>query len=312
MWIYIYMNRPVDAEALLRRAADNKVEVIQFSFIRYAIAFLRGDFAAMDREVTLRTATWNAQGGFEHQEALTFAYQGRVKDANRMSDRALSFTRQARLTERAALFQGAKSIWNALFGARDEAQKNASAALSASHSRDAQYGPAITLAVLSETAQANKIAADLEKRYPEDTTVQFSYLPTIRALAAFSEGNAAKALEMTEAARPYDFAVPATAYFFGPGFGGLYPVYVRGLAYARLGRHAEAIAEFQKILDHPGLMLNDPVGPMARLQLARSLVASGDPAKSAAAYKDLLAIWKNADPDIPIVKQAKAEYARLQ
>jgi tetratricopeptide (TPR) repeat protein len=312
MWIYIYMNRPADAEALLRRAADNKVEVIQFSFIRYAIAFLRGDFASMDREVALRTAKWNAQGGFEHQEALTSAYEGRVKDANRLSDRALSFTRQARLTERAALFQGARSVWNALFGARDEAQKNANAALTASHSRDAQYGPAIALALLSETAQAKKTVADLERRYPEDTTVQFSYLPTIRALAVLAEGDAAKALEMTDAARPYDFAVPATAYFFGPGFGGLYPVYVRGLAFAKLGRHTEAAAEFQKILDHPGLMLNDPVGPMARLQLARALAASGDRAKSAAIYKDLLTIWKEADPDLPVVRQARSESTELR
>jgi eukaryotic-like serine/threonine-protein kinase len=311
-WIYIYMNRLSDAEALLRRAADNKVEVIQFSFIRYAIDFLRGDFVAMEREVAQRHAKWNSQGGFEHQEALTLAHQGRVKDANRSSDRALSFARQARLTERAALFQGARAIWNALFGSRDEAQKNATAALSASHSRDAQYGPAFALATLQDTAQVNKIAAELEKRYPEDTTVQFSYLPTLRALAALSGGDAGKALEMTEAARPYDFAVPATAYFFGPGFGGLYPVYVRGLAYARLGRHAEAAAEFQKILDHPGMMLNDPVGPMARLQLARALTASGDRVKSAAVYKELFKIWKDADPDLPVLQQAKTEFAKLE
>lgn len=311
-WIYIYMNRPSDTEALLRRASEHKVEVIQFSFIRYALAFLRGDTAAMDREVTQRHAKWNSQGGFEHQEALTFAYQGRVKDANRSSDLALSFARQARLTERAALFQGARAIWNALFGAREEAQKNANAALSASRSRDAQYGPALAFATMQDIAQVNKIAAELEKRYPEDTTVQFSYLPTVHALAALADGNTSKALEMTEAARPYDFAVPATAYFYGPGFGGLYPVYVRGLAYARLGRHTDAAAEFQKILDHPGLMLNDPVGPLARLQLARALAASGDRANSAAAYKNLLAIWKDADADLPVVQQAKTESAAIQ
>jgi eukaryotic-like serine/threonine-protein kinase len=311
-WIYIYLNRSPDAENVLRRASEQKLENIQFSFLRYAIAFLSGDAAAMDREVTQRHAKWNSQGGFEHQEALTFAYEGRVKDANRLSDQALSFARQARLSERAAQFQGTRAIWNALFGVRDEAQKSAIAALSASHSRDAQYGPALAFASMQDTAQAIKIATELKKRYPEDTTVQFSYLPTIRALAALADGNAAKALEMTEAARPYDFAVPATAYFFGPGFGGLYPVYVRGLAYARLGRHSEAAAEFQKILDHPGLMLNDPVGPMARLQLARSFAASGDRTKAAATYKSLLSIWKNADPDLPIIQQATSESAKLQ
>jgi len=115
---------------------------------------------------------------------------------------------------------------------------------------------------------------------------------------------------MTQAAAPYDLAVPGTALFTGSFFGALYPVYVRGLAYSRMGRHREAAAEFQEILDHPGIVLNDPIGPMARLQLARALSASGDREKSAAVYKDLLALWKDADPDIPVVQQAKAESAR--
>src|SRR5208283_1868792 len=125
-----------------------------------------------------------------------------------------------------------------------------------------------------------------------------------------NEGGAAKALEMTQAAAPYDLAVPGTALFTGSFFGALYPVYVRGLAYSRMGRHREAAAEFQEILDHPGIVLNDPIGPMARLQLARALSASGDREKSAAVYKDLLALWKDADPDIPVVQQAKAESGR--
>jgi eukaryotic-like serine/threonine-protein kinase len=114
---------------------------------------------------------------------------------------------------------------------------------------------------------------------------------------------------MTQAAAPYDLAIPGTAHINGSFFGALYPVYMRGLAYSQMGRHREAAVEFQKILDHPGIMLNDPMGPMARLQLARALFASGDRAKSAAAYKDLVAIWKDADPDIPIVQEAKAESA---
>jgi tetratricopeptide (TPR) repeat protein len=116
---------------------------------------------------------------------------------------------------------------------------------------------------------------------------------------------------MTQVATPYDLAVPGTAFYTGSFFGALYPVYVRGLAYSRLGRPSEAAAEFQKILDHPGIVLNDPIGPMARLQLARVLSDSGDRAKSAAVYKDLLALWRDADPDIPIVQQAKSEHASL-
>ena len=112
-----------------------------------------------------------------------------------------------------------------------------------------------------DSAQAHKIEADLEKRYPEDTSVQFSYLPALRALEALNQGDPAKALEMTQVATPYDLAVPATAFYTGSFFGALYPVYVRGLAYSRMGRHREAAAEFQKILDHPGIVLNDPIGP---------------------------------------------------
>ena len=204
-------------------------------------------------------------------------------------------------------------MWNALFGNREEAQRSAAAALSLFRSRDANYGPAFALALLHESAQAGEIESDLEKRYPEDTSVQFSYLPTLRALDALNQEDPAKALEMTQAAAPYELAVPGTAHFTGNSFfGALYPVYVRGLAYARLGRYREAAAEFQKILDHPGIVLNDPIGPMARLQLARALSASGERAKSAAVYKDLLNIWKDADPDIPRVQEAKAESAKQQ
>jgi tetratricopeptide (TPR) repeat protein len=223
--------------------------------------------------------------------------------------RATTLARQGGLLERGAQFEGARAAWNALFGIRAEAQRSAAAALALYRGRDADYGPAFALALLHDS-QAHKIEADLEKRYPQDTSVQFSYLPALRALEAVNQGDPAKALEMTQAAAPYDLAVPGTAFFTGAFFGALYPVYVRGLAYSRMGRHREAAAEFQEILDHPGIVLNDPIGPMARLQLARALSASGDRAKSAAAYKDLLTLWKDADPDIPVVQEAKAESAK--
>jgi eukaryotic-like serine/threonine-protein kinase len=211
------------------------------------------------------------------------------------------------------MFQGAGAVWNALCGNRAEAQRRAAAALSLFRSRDADYGPAFALAILRDSAQAQEIAAELERRYPEDTSVQFSYLPALWALEALNQDDPAKALELTQASAPYDLAVPGTAYFTGASFfGALYPIYVRGLAYARMGSHREAAAEFQTILDHPGIVLNDPIGPMARLQLARALAASRDRAKSAAAYKDLLAFWKDADPDVPVVNDANAESARMR
>jgi tetratricopeptide (TPR) repeat protein len=310
---YLYLNRISEAEALLSRASERQIEVIQFSLLRYFIAFLRGDKAAMEAEVTQRQAKLHAQGWFEHQEAQTLACHGCLKGANRLSDRAVSLARLGGLLERAALFQGARTVWNAFLGTRAEAQRNAATALSLYRSRDADYGPAFALALLQDATQARKIETDLEERYPQDTSVQFSYLPALRALGALNQGDPAKALEMTHAAAPYELAVPGTSYFTGAAFfGALYPVYVRGLAYSQLGRPSEAAAQFQTILEHPGLVLNDPMGSMARLQLARALSASGDRAKSAAVYADLLALWSEADPDIPVLRQAKTECAGLQ
>jgi tetratricopeptide (TPR) repeat protein len=308
---YLYLNRLSEAEALLRKASQRNIEIANFSLIRYFIAFLRCDRVAIEREVTQRKRKLQAQGWFEHQEALTLAYQGRLQEANRLSERAVLLARQGGLPERAALFAGARAVWNALYGIRAEAETAAGSALSLFRGCDADYGPAFALALLDDSGQAHKIAAELEKRYPEDTCVQFSYLPALRALGALNQGDPAKALEMTHAAAPYDLSVPATAYL-AAFFGALYPVYVRGLAYSRMGRHREAAAEFRKILDHPGIVLNDPIGPMTRLQLARALSDSGDRRKSAAVYKDLLTLWKNADPEIPILKQSKTEYAKLQ
>jgi tetratricopeptide (TPR) repeat protein len=216
------------------------------------------------------------------------------------------------LPERAAVLEGARAVWQALFGARAGAQRSAAAALSLFRGRDADYGPAFSLAVLHDSAQAHQIAAELEMRYPEDTCVQFSYLPALRALDALNQGDPAKALEMTQAGALYELAVPGTAYFTGASFfGALYPVYVRGLAYSRMDRYREAAAEFQKILDHPGISLHDAMGPMARLGRARALRVCGDRAKSAAVYKDLLTLWKDADPGVPVFEEAREECAKL-
>ncbi len=310
-WAYVYQNRLSEAEAVLRKASERGIDVVYFSLCRYIIAFLRSDEAALEWEATSRQAKLESQGWFDHQQALTLAYQGRVKEADRASERAVTLARQGGLLERAALFEGAHAAWNALLGNRTLSHHSAAAALALYRSRDADYGPAFALSLLHESAQARGINADLEKRYPEDTSVQFSYLPALRALEALNEGDPAKALELTQTAAPYQFGVPGTAFYTGAFFGALYPVYVRGLAYSRMGRHREAAAEFQKILDHPGLAMNDPIGPMARLQLARALAGSGEHAKCVAVYKDLLAIWKDADPDVPVVHAARAESARL-
>jgi serine/threonine protein kinase/tetratricopeptide (TPR) repeat protein len=310
VWAYVYQNRLIEAEGLLRKASERKVDVVDLSLCRYLISYLRGDQAAMEREEKYRAARFQAQGRFEYQEAVILASQGRLKEAAQRWNKGQILSRQGAFPERAALFQGARAAWNAAFGFREEASKHAEEAMSLYRSRDADYAPAFAMALLGESGQVHRIQGEMEKRYPEYTSVQFSYLPTLRGLEALNRGDPMKAVEMTEAAAPYELAVPGTAYYSGSYFGALHPVYVRGLALSRMGRHSEAATEFRKIADHPGMTMGDPIGPMARLQLARALSASGAQAGSKAAYQILMTQWKDADADVPVVREARAESAR--
>jgi predicted Zn-dependent protease len=165
--------------------------------------------------------------------------------------------------------------------------------------RDVQYGAALALAFAGDASRAQSLADDLDKRLPEDTIVQFIYLPTLHAQLALHRKDAPKAIEALQSSATYELCC-------------MYPVYVRGLAYLASHRGNEAAAEFQKILDHRGIVLNEPIGALAHLQLGRAYAMQGDTAKAEATYQDFLTLWKDADPDIPILKQAKAEYAKLQ
>jgi tetratricopeptide (TPR) repeat protein len=167
----------------------------------------------------------------------------------------------------------------------------------------------LALELSGDSSRSHTLADDLERRFPEDTSVQFSYLPTLRALFALAHRDSSSALERLQVALPYDLATPGTTHV--ANFGGLYSSYLRGLAYLAAQRVPEAAAEFQRILDHPGIVFADPIGALAHLQLGRAYVVSGDMAKAKNAYQDFLTLWKNADADIPVLKQAKAEYAKL-
>jgi len=150
----------------------------------------------------------------------------------------------------------------------------------------------------------------LEAQYPEDTALRFSYLPALRGLLALNHGKPSRAIELLRVAVPYDLGQPRSK--IQGFFGSLYPIYVRGEAYLAAKRGTDAAAEFQKILDHRGIVDSDPIGALAHLQLGRAYTLSGDKIKAKAAYQDFLALWKDADPDIPIFQRAKREYARLQ
>jgi tetratricopeptide (TPR) repeat protein len=177
-----------------------------------------------------------------------------------------------------------------------------------------EYGAAFALALSGESSRSQKLVDDLERRFPEDTAVRFMYLPALRALLALNGGSQggdpSKAIELLRIAVPYDLGAPPSC---APGFFGmLYPVYVRGQAYLAAHQGAEAAAEFQKILNHRGIVVSDPIGALAHLQLGRAFTLSGDKTKAKAAYQDFLTLWKDADLDIPILKHAQAEYAKLQ
>ena len=178
-----------------------------------------------------------------------------------------------------------------------------------SKDREVEYGAALAFAVSGDSSRARMLANDLERRFPEDTSVRFSYLPTLRAQFALNQSDPTNALELLQAATPHELGVPRSS--MAGLFGALYPVYVRGEAYLAVRRGVEAAAEFQKILDHRGIVVSDPIGALARLQLARACAVAGDKAKAKSAYQDFLNPWEDADRDIPILKQGKAEYAKL-
>ena len=198
----------------------------------------------------------------------------------------------------------------AFFGNAAAARQGAGAALELSRAREVVYGVALALSLSGDSPKSQRLADDLEKRFPENTVVKFNYVPTLRARLALTQGAPAKALEILQIAAQYELGVPASS---SVGlFGALYPLYVRGEAYLALHRGEEAALEFQKILDHRGIVGVDPIGALARLQLSRALALSGDRGRAIAQYQDFLTLWKHADPDIPILVHARAEYARLQ
>jgi hypothetical protein len=309
-YTYSYLNRLGDAENAIQRASERKLEAADFLLLRYYIAFLKGDKAGMDREVTLARGNSGAEDWITQQEAFVSAYSGHLQQARRISRRAVDLALQAGQPERAAVYEAGAAVWEAFFGNAPTARRSANEALGLSKGRDVEYGAAFALALAGDSSRSQALANDLERRFPDDTFVKFTYVPTLRARLALNHGDASKAFEELQINVPYELAVPGTS-LFGI-FGSLYPVYVRGEAYLAGHHSAAAAIEFQKILDHPGLIFGDPVGALAHLQLGRAFALSGDRTKAKTAYQDFLTLWKDADPGIPVLKQARAEYARLQ
>jgi DNA-binding winged helix-turn-helix (wHTH) protein len=305
---YLSLDRIDDAEVTAKEARTKNLDANLIEVL-YGIAFYRHDTAEMVRQVARATGAAGQEDLLLAMEADTSAYFGNLGKARELTRRAAESAELAAEKETAAGYYAVSALREALFGDGAEARQQATVAKRRSTGRDLDYGVALALAYAGDANRARALADDLGKRFPEDTGLQFNYLPTLRAKLALSHSNPLEALDILRVASPYELGLPASGFYNWPN---LYPVYVRGEAYLAAHQGNEAAAEFHKILDHRGIVLNEPIGALAHLQLGRAYSLQGDTAKPRAAYQDFLTLWKDADPNIPILKQAKAESAKLQ
>ena len=301
----VYLERIEEAENVLRRAAGRGLEIDEFIMLEHDIAFLKGDPAAMERAAARARERSGGDTWISNKEAFALAYTGHLQKANMLTQRAADQAMQVAQPERASLWQAGGALREAFFGDAPQARAGATITLQHANNREIEYGAALALVISGDSSRAQELADDLERRFPEDTVVRGSYVPVLRARIALNQGEPSKAIEILQVSAPYDLGVSRLL------FGALYPVYVRGESLLAAHRGAEAAVEFQKILDHRGIVGSDPIGALAHLQIGRAFVLAGDKTRARIAYEDFLALWSDADPDIPILKQAKAEYAKL-
>jgi eukaryotic-like serine/threonine-protein kinase len=301
--IYTCLNRPDEAKAAFNAARAQNIDGRDLRHGRYIAAFLQGDTAAMQEQVSGA----RGQGGVEDlilsAEADTQAYYGRLGTAREFTRQAVLSAQGADAPEAAEDWVGEQGLRDAEVGNTALAKEEATKILAAVPGRDDEALAALALARAGDAVQAQKLVDKLDREFPLDTLMQRFTLPTIRAAIALDKRDPRKAIETLEVAVPYERG--------GVSLSWDYPAYLRGLAYldAKQGQHAAA--EFQKMLDQPGIVGNFVTGALVHLQMARAMAMLGDKAPARKEYQDFLALWKDADPDIPILKQAKSEYAKL-
>ena len=278
-----------------------------FHLALYMIDFLNRDREAMKHEVDVLATNPTWGDGVLGYEADTAGYDGQLAQARDFTRRASMAAINAGKKQTAAAYVAEGAIREALLGNPNEAEREIKKALALSGAKDIVAMSALAAGLAGDSVQATQLAKNLENTFQQDTVLQFNYLPTIRAALALHGGNPAKAVELLAPTTPYECGV--TALDDGLSF---YPVYVRGEAYRAAKRGTAAAAEFQKILDHSGIVQNEPIGALAHLGLGRAYALTADQQKSADDYREFLDLWNNADPDVPVFKAAKAEYAKLQ
>jgi serine/threonine protein kinase/tetratricopeptide (TPR) repeat protein len=304
---YGSLNRLEEAQATYEKAIERKLDNAEVRASEYGVAFLQGDTAEMERELAWASGKPGVEDLFLSAQSDTEAFYGRLEKAREFSRRAVESAERNGEKESAAEWRLVAALREARFGNRSEARQQVTAALALAANRDVQVLAGLALAEASDTAHARRLADELEKEFPQNTMINAYWLPTIRASIEIQGHNPARAVELLRSASAYELAGPA------PGVGGLlHPVYVRGQAYLQLHQGDQAAAEFQKFLTYRGLVGNCPLGALARLGLARAAVLQANASNARSAYEEFLRLWKDADPDIPVLKQAKAEHATLR
>jgi DNA-binding winged helix-turn-helix (wHTH) protein/tetratricopeptide (TPR) repeat protein len=306
---YLLLNQVEKAEATAEQARTRGLDS-DLPAVLYEIAFYRGDNAEMARQVVNAANNPHYERLLLALEADTAAYFGHLGEAREFSRQAVESAKRAGDQGTATEYSAVSALREALLGNAGAARQQA--AIVSKHTfgrRDASYAVALALAYAGDASRAGSMADSLTKRYPHDTDIKFNHLPTLRAKLALGHANPQQALDILMVAAPYELGITSLTMYNWPN---MYPVYVRGEAYLAAHKGGEAAAEFQKILDHRGIVRNEPIGALAHLQLGRAYALQGDTTKARSAYQDFLTLWKDADPDILILKEAKAEYAKLQ
>jgi tetratricopeptide (TPR) repeat protein len=304
---YLQLNRPDEAKAVAREALAHNIESPELHLNLYWVDFLEHDATGMEREA----GRLLGKPGYEDQmlsfESDAAVNGGQLIKARALTRRAVESAKKWDEEEPPALYQAEAAVHEALVGNTNFAKQRAQAAIALSNGKDVEALSAIALAMVGDSAQARRMADDLGKRFPEDTIVQSNYLPVIRASVFLNGGEFGSAIEALAAAAPHELGGNLETMNFV-----FYPVYMRGKAYLAAKQGPTAAAEFQKILTHPGALRSEPIGALAQLGLARAWDLTGEKAKAKTAYQDFLTLWKDADPDVPVFREAIAEYSKLQ
>jgi len=302
---YTSLNRLDEAEAVYKQAEERKLESETLLANRYQMAFVKGDAIQMAQLAAAAMGKPGTEDLLLASQADTEAWYGKLKNARELTRRAMDSAQHNDAKEAAAAYQVAAAL-REVEGNRKQARADADAAVKLAPNRDVRAMAALALARAGDTAGAEKLAAELDRTFPLDTLVQRYWQPTIRAAVALERKDPNRAVELLNLTSTVELSQPTNLTVI------LCPVYLRGEAYLMLRDGDRAAAEFQKFIDHYGLVLNFPIGALARLGLGRAYAMQGKTVKARAAYQDFLTFWKDADPNTPVLKEAKAEYAKLR